>query len=191
MRSRISNPKDFWAGLVYVGFGAAALWIGQGYRIGTAGRMGPGYFPLVLASILVAIGLVSLVRSVTTKGVAITDIVWKPMALILAANVLFALVLPRAGVVVALLALCIVSAAASREFRFDWKATAGLIALVMFCVIVFVQGLGVPMPLYGTWLEPWLKPLLDPILTALAEIIGRLMAPLAAAFRALRAFVVG
>ena len=46
------------------------------------------------------------------------------------------------------------SAAASEHFKFDWKATAGLVALVVFCALVFVKGLGVPMPLVGTWLQP-------------------------------------
>ncbi|MEQ1611832.1 MAG: tripartite tricarboxylate transporter TctB family protein, partial [Hyphomicrobiaceae bacterium] len=98
---------------------------------------------------------VSLARSFITKGEPITEILWKPMALILIANALFAFLLPRAGIVVALLALCLTSAAASREFRFDWKATAGLIALVVFCVVVFVKGLGVPMSITGSWFAPF------------------------------------
>lgn len=46
------------------------------------------------------------------------------------------------------------SAAASEKFRFEWTATAGLVGLVVFCSVVFVQGLGVPMPLVETWLQP-------------------------------------
>jgi hypothetical protein len=157
MRSRISSPKDFWAGLIYVAIGGAALWIGQNYRIGTAGRMGPGYFPLALAALLVGIGAISLARSFVAKGEPITNIIWQPMALILGANALFGLLLPRAGVVVALLTLCLVSAAASKEFRFDLKATGGLVALVVFCVLIFVKGLGVPMPILGSWFEPFVS----------------------------------
>jgi hypothetical protein len=28
------------------------------------------------------------------------------------------------------------------------------VGLIVFCAIVFVKGLGVPMPLLGSWLEP-------------------------------------
>lgn len=156
MGNLVRAPKDFWTGLLYVAFGCVAVWIGQDYRFGTAGRMGPGYFPLTLAAILVGIGLLSLGRSFVVKGEGIARIVWKPLVLILLANALFGFLLPRAGIVVALFSLCIVSAAASKEFRFDWKATGGLLLLVAFCVVVFVKGLGVPMPIVGRWLQPYI-----------------------------------
>ncbi|KAB2849917.1 MAG: tripartite tricarboxylate transporter TctB family protein [Hyphomicrobiaceae bacterium] len=151
----IRAPKDFWTGTIYAALGAVALWIGQGYKVGTAGRMGPGYFPLALASILLVLAGLSLVRSFVIKGEAVPTIAWRPMLLILLATGLFGLLLPRAGLAIALLALCLVSAAASKEFRFAWKATAGLIGLITFCTFVFVKGLGVPMPIIGRWLEPF------------------------------------
>ena len=130
------------------------MWLAADYRFGTAGRMGPGYFPKVLASILILLGVVSLVRSLATKGEPLGSLAWKQLALILLACALFAWALPRLGLVVALLALCLVSAAASPKFRFDLKASVGLVALIAFSVGVFVYGLGVPMPLLGAWLEP-------------------------------------
>lgn len=160
----LSSPKDFWAGFIYVAVGLAALWFGAEFRLGSAGRMGPGYFPKVLAVLLVGIGVLSLVRSFLAEGEPITTIAWKPLVAILAACALFGFALPRVGLPVALLLLCVGSAAASREFRFEGVATAGLTALIAFCSIVFVKGLGVPMPLLGSWLEPffsdgfpWLK----------------------------------
>ena len=41
----IRHPKDFFAGLVFLGFGAGAIVIARGYPMGNAMRMGPGYFP--------------------------------------------------------------------------------------------------------------------------------------------------
>ncbi|NVO12630.1 MAG: tripartite tricarboxylate transporter TctB family protein [Rhodoplanes sp.] len=154
MRLHVAGPKDVWAGLIYIAFGGLMFWGALGYRLGTAGRMGPGYFPRVLAVILVAIGVVALVRGLIVRGERIDGIAWKPLALILASSVLFGLLLERAGLVVALVALVLVSASASKEFRFDPKAVAGLVALIGFCVAAFVKGLGVPMPILGTWLEP-------------------------------------
>ena len=57
----IRNPKDFWAGLLYVVLGLAAVYIAQDYEMGTATRMGPGYFPTLLGGFLALIGVVSLV----------------------------------------------------------------------------------------------------------------------------------
>ena len=63
----------------------------------------------------------------------------------------FGLLLIPTGLIVALVALILISAAASMHFKFDWKALGALIILVVFCALVFVWGLGVPMPLLGTW----------------------------------------
>ena len=163
MHLRVAGPKDVWAGLIYIAFGGVMFWGALGYRLGTAGRMGPGYFPRALALILVAIGLVSLVRGFIVQGDRIGSIAWKPLALILASSALFGLLLDRAGLVVALVVMVLVAASASKEFRFDRKATAGLVALTAFCVAAFVKGLGVPMPILGVWLEqfatlaPWMR----------------------------------
>ena len=66
----------------------------------------------------------------------------------------FGILLPTAGLVIAMLVMVLMSAAASEKFRFEWAATAGLVVLVVFCSLVFVKGLGVPMPLVGFWLQP-------------------------------------
>lgn len=155
MSGVIRAPKDFWTGVIYIGFGTAALWLGQDYKLGAAGRIGPGYFPLIVASLLVCLGAISLVRSLVSEGEPVERIVWKPLLLILLANASFGYLLPRAGLVFALLVLCLVGAAASKEFRFDGKATAGLLGLIAFCAVVFVKGLGVPMPIIGSWLQPY------------------------------------
>jgi hypothetical protein len=157
---RVTSPKDLWSGAIYIALGAAALWFGAEYRMGTAGRMGPGYFPKVLAWLLIGIGAIAVVRGFILKGNAVKAIAWKPLLIVLASCALFGLLLPRLGLGAALLALCLGSATASREFRFDPIATVGLLALVCFCALVFVKGLGVPMPLLGSWLEPTLGPLL-------------------------------
>ena len=150
--SVIKNPKDFWTGVIYVVFGGAAFFIARDYGMGSASRMGPGYFPTVLSALLMLFGVVAIVRSFLVPGEAIGKFAIKAGILILAAVVLFGFLLPRAGFIVALLVLCLVSASASEKFSLkDWKAIAGLIGLIVFCVLVFVKGLGVPMPLLGSW----------------------------------------
>lgn len=153
MPSFVRNPKDFWAGVLYAAFGAAAVYIAAGeYPMGTGARMGPGYFPIVLGVLLLAFGLACLVRSVLQDGAPIGAIAWKPLALVTLATVLFGLLLPVLGLVVALFVLALVSASASAMFGFDPRALAGLVVLVAACALVFVTALGVPLPLLGSWL---------------------------------------
>ena len=149
--SHVLQKKDFWAGVLYIAFGAAAFWIGREYPMGTAGRMGAGYFPTILSIILMLLGLLSAARAFAQEGEPVGAIAWKPLALVVGSTVLFGLLLPTAGLVIALIALVLVSAAASQHVRFDLKAAAGLILLVVFCTLVFVKALGVPMPLVGSW----------------------------------------
>ena len=147
----IRNPRDFWAGAIYLALAIAVIWIARDYQTGSSARMGPGYFPTALGSILAMFGVVSMGRSFLRPGEAISAIAWRPLILVLGAIVLFALLLPRAGVLIALPCLIVVGALASKNSRLDLKSIAALVGLVAFCVLVFVKGLGVPMPLFGTW----------------------------------------
>lgn len=150
----VRSPKDLGAGAIYIALGAAALWFGADYRLGTAGEMGPGYFPKVLAAILIGIGAISTGRSFVVQGEPIGGLAWKPLLLVLAGTVAFGLLLTKAGLVAALFALVLISAAASPLFRFSWIAAAGLAALIAASALVFVKGLGIPMPIVGPWFEP-------------------------------------
>lgn len=157
MPSWITSPRDFWTGLVYITIGGGALWLALGYRLGTAGKMGPGYFPQVLSVILLVLGFLALVRSVTARSEPISHLAWKPMLLIIGAIIAFGFLIQGAGLVVALLTLILMGAAASREFRFDVKALIGMVLLVSVCGLVFVKALGLPMKLVGPWFAPVLS----------------------------------
>lgn len=148
---RIRNPRDFWAGALYLALAIFVIWIGRDYQQGTSARMGPGYFPVVLGSILAIFGIISIARSFIRTGEALSAFAWRPLALVLGSTVVFGLLLGRVGVLIALPCLIVISALASRNSRLDVTSVAALIGLVAFCVVVFVKGLGVPMPLIGTW----------------------------------------
>ncbi|MEN3294861.1 MAG: putative tricarboxylic transport rane protein [Burkholderiales bacterium] len=150
MSLQIRNPKEFWSGVMFTIFGASALFIGREYTVGSAGRMGPGYFPAVLGGILTLLGLIAVARSFFGKGVPLGEFAIKETFLILLAVVLFGVLLRGAGLLVAVTVLVMVSAYASGKF--EWKSTLALaIGGAIFCAAVFVLGLGVPMPLGGSW----------------------------------------
>ena len=150
MSNGIRSPKDFWAGLLYAGFGGAAVLIARDYGMGTGSRMGPAYFPTVLGTLLLLIGIASIVRSFFANGEPIGEIAWKGMALVTLATVVFGAMLRPLGLIAALIALMLVSAMASVKFRFDWRALAMMGGLVVFCALVFVKGLGLPVALLGS-----------------------------------------
>lgn len=149
--SFIRSPKDFYAGLLFILFGLAFIWLARDYGFGTARRMGPSFFPIVLAGILVAIGLV-----IGVRGIAVTEeppkgFTLKGLVLVIFSTLLFGVLVRNAGVPVATAVLVAISAVASQ--RFNWKPTLVLaIGLAIFCVVVFVYALGLPMPVRGPWL---------------------------------------
>ena len=147
------NPRDLVAGVLYLTIGLAAVYFARDYPMGRLGRMGPGYFPTVLGWILAAFGILSLVRGLMRRGEAISEFAWKPLVLVVTATLAFGVLLEPAGALVALATLIYLSAAASRRFTLDPRALLGAIGLIGFCLVVFVVGLGVPMPIFGTWLE--------------------------------------
>ena len=53
---QIKNGKDFWAGLMFMGFGLGFTLVAQNYPMGSAVRMGPAYFPTVLGGMLAVLG---------------------------------------------------------------------------------------------------------------------------------------
>jgi hypothetical protein len=147
----IRSPKDFWSGLLYVFFGLSAVLIARDYDMGTALRMGPAYFPTVLGWLLCAIGAISMIRGFLVNGEPVQGFAVKPLTAVVGAVLLFGFTVRRAGLAMALPALVLFSAAASRRFR--WLPTVAIAAaLTVFCILVFLQGLGVPLPIIGEWL---------------------------------------
>ena len=58
------NNKDFWSGILLLFFGIAGFYMAFSYPFGSSLRMGPGYFPRVLAGIIIAFGLFVLIRGI-------------------------------------------------------------------------------------------------------------------------------
>ena len=151
MMSFIRNPKDFYAGLLFILVGIGFIWLARDYGFGTARRMGPGYFPIVLASLLVVIGLVIGLRGVAVTEAPPAGFTFIGLLLVIVSTLLFGLLVRNAGVPVATALLVAISAFASK--RFNWKPTLVLaIGMAVFCVVVFVYALGLPMPVRGPWL---------------------------------------
>jgi hypothetical protein len=131
---------------MFIGFGAAAFFIGRDYPMGSAMRMGPGYFPTILGSLLALLGLAILVRGAVGAATPPPSFSLKPLVLILAAVAAFALTVERLGIIAAVLLVVLVSALAGERFR--WREVLPL-ALIMVALAVglFTKGLGLPFQL--------------------------------------------
>ena len=71
MPSFIRHQKDFWIGALFLFFGLVAVVVARDYPMGTAGRMGPAYFPTMLGSLLILIGAIAVIRSFLHDGEAV------------------------------------------------------------------------------------------------------------------------
>ena len=132
---------------MFIAFAATALLAARGYSLGAAGKMGPGYFPVMLGSVLALIGLILVVRSFVIDGEAITRIQILPLAIIAAAVVAFGVLLQPLGLVLSLALVTVVSAFASRESK-PLEVAALTCVLAAFAAGVFVYGLRLPLPLW-------------------------------------------
>lgn len=154
MAGKIRAERDFSIGVVYLAMGVAGLAIARSYAFGAPRQMGPGFFPTVIAALLIAFGVAALVRGLLIEGPPVGRWNLKGMLLITGSVIAFGLLLPGLGLPLAIFASTLLAAAASEKFRFDPKALAGLAVLSAACSLVFVQLLRVPMPLVGSWLLP-------------------------------------
>ena len=155
MKRELLENREFWAGIMLVAAGAAAVLIARNYAFGTALRMGPGYFPTVLGGILMLFGLYLVVGSLRSSAPAPQQTQeptlrggWSLRALVVLplAFVLFGVLMSYAGFVPALLVLIFGSALASPQFTLVEVLLLSVV-LVVLSVAIFVWGLGLPYPL--------------------------------------------
>lgn len=150
MPASIRHPKDFWTGIIFLLFGLGAVVIALDYPLGSASRMGPAFFPIVLGGLLALIGAIAVARSFVRDGEPVGRFYVKEIALILGSVLLFGYLMRGAGLVPAVFLLVLASAFASSHFHAGRTLllAAGLAA---FAVIVFVKLLGLPLPVFGPW----------------------------------------
>ncbi len=149
----IRDTKDFWSGVLCMAVAIAALGLGRKYPVGTPASMGPGMFPMILGGCLGLLGLACSLRAMRPgKEVArIARIQPRPVLLVLGSVVAYGVALPRLGVAAASMLLVILSRLAAPGFRWVEVTVFGAI-LTAGCVLVFVVGLKMPVPIWPPFL---------------------------------------
>jgi len=146
----MGRSKDFWSGVIFLVAGLASVGFARSYTMGTTMRMGPGYFPTVLGGLLALIGLALMVRAWFQAGTPVGRLPFSKLALVMVSNVLFALLLRRLGLAGALILLVVVSAYASKRFR--WPVALALaVGLAAGSSFIFTWLLRLPIPILGAW----------------------------------------
>jgi hypothetical protein len=143
----IGNPKDFWAGLLFIGLGIGALILGSGYTLGTAARMGPGYFPRILGILLLFLGAIVTLRALRGHGERVPSWKWRPTLVVLGSVVLFGVIVAQLGVAISTVILILAASAASREFRPREALVSGGF-LAALSVAVFIVALHLQLPIW-------------------------------------------
>ncbi len=152
----IKSQKDFFSGLLFMAVGVAFAWGATNYNVGTGARMGPGYFPLILGILMAVLGGVITFKALvveTETGDKIGAWAWKPLFFIIAANLIFGLLLagmpsigfPAFGLIVAIYVLTFVASLAGEEFSF--KATfilATVLSIMSYAAFILLLKLQFP-----------------------------------------------
>jgi putative tricarboxylic transport membrane protein len=148
----VMNRKDVASGAFFVLVGAFygfTAW--KNLPIGQTLNMGPGYFPLVLSTLLVILGLAVVVRGLATRSLSpFGAISWRGLLFLTLATLFFATFFRPLGMLPSVFITTFLASLSSAQIK---PAAAALISLslALFCVIVFHFGLDLPAPIFGTW----------------------------------------
>ncbi|MSQ75487.1 MAG: tripartite tricarboxylate transporter TctB family protein [Rhodoferax sp.] len=152
----IKSQTDFFSGLLFTAVGLTFAWGATKYNMGTAARMGPGYFPMMLGVLMAILGGVITFNSLvvhTQDGAKVGGWAWRPLLFIIAANLVFGLMLgglpsikfPAFGLIVAIYALTFVASMASKEFNLKEVAVlATVLAIMSYLAFILLLKLQFP-----------------------------------------------
>jgi hypothetical protein len=159
----ILKRKNVLAGLMFIAVAALGLWMSRNYPVGTALRMSTGYVPRLLCWILIGLGAVILFQGVRQAEPPASEPIagaapsetgmlarLRPIAAVTVSLIAFALVLERLGLVLAIFLLVGIASLATRQLK-AWEVLAAGAGLSVLSWVIFVFGLGLPIPVWPDW----------------------------------------
>jgi hypothetical protein len=142
---RVRSPQDLGAGILFMLIGTIGLYNGWELTYGSAGSMGPGYFPIWLSWTIFGMGLICLFRSFALDGPAIQRVQIRPLFFVFFGVLLFGYLIEYIGMFFALILMILVATQARRDTNIKEVAVLSVV-LAFGAVIVFVYILGQAMP---------------------------------------------
>jgi hypothetical protein len=142
---QVKSPQDLAAGIVFILMGGAGIVFGMDLRFGTAARMGPGYFPMLLSGLIIGIGLIVAARGLTIEGPPIEKMPVRPIFFILGAILASGFLLNSVGLALTAVTVTLIAAYARRDVNLKETILLG-VGMAIFSVAVFVYALQQPLP---------------------------------------------
>jgi hypothetical protein len=143
----VKSPQDFGAAILFLVIGIAGVYFGRDLVFGSTAKMGPGFFPTILSSLIALIGIVVGVKSLAVEGPPIEPVKLRPVVFILVAILAFGYMIEQVGLAITTAALAIFAAYARDHVNL--KETLLLAAILSaFGVGVFAYALGQPLPIW-------------------------------------------
>ena len=151
MKNLSIDPANGLCGAIFLGAGAFFAIQSLGLELGTAFRMGPGYFPLFLAAALILFGAIVLVEATRFEGEPAGELAWRGMLFILPAPIFFGLTVRGLGFLPSIFLTALIAAFASHRMK-PGMALILSAGITLFSFVVFSYALGLPFQRFGPWL---------------------------------------
>lgn len=139
------------SGLLFAGIGVVGIILSLEEQIGTTARMESGYVPLLLSGGLVVMGLV-IIATGLHKSERLGELSgFRPVGIVLLSIVVFALSIRNLGLAPAVFATTVVACYAETGRNLLLVLLFAALSSI-FCVLVFIWGLGLIIPVF---VLPW------------------------------------
>ena len=148
--TKCRTGKDFWAGVMFLGFGIFDLIFSRKYSLGSSGEMGPGYFPIMLGLVLIALGLPLILRAVISGDEPVPGFALRPLLLLVTGVLTFGVTIERLGLVLSIILTVVVAALAGQRVR-RGELGALAIGLAALSVVIFYFALRLPLPIWPSF----------------------------------------
>ncbi len=145
---KVRSPQDLWAGVLFIAFGIAGLWLNRHYPIGSASRMGPGYLPMALSLGLVIIGAMVAARGLILQGPPIERAHWRPLVFVLGSMLAFYALIELVGLAITTVLATALAALATREPIRPLELALLSLGMAAFSIGLFVYLLKQPVPIW-------------------------------------------
>ncbi|QHE86090.1 tripartite tricarboxylate transporter TctB family protein [Hydrogenophaga sp. BPS33] len=160
---KLASQKDFFSGLMFTAVGVAFAIGATNFTIGSAARMGPGYFPLLLGIVLILLGFTITAqsfRSNAPNGDPVGRFAWRPLGFIIGANLAFgvllvgvpALGIPAFGMIIAIYALVLIAGYARPNCSFKESVVLATV-LAVGSYFAFVYALNLQFPVWPAFVS--------------------------------------
>lgn len=147
----IKDSNDFAAGILFIAVGLVYGAFSLNLIIGSALNMGPGFFPLVLCGLLVLLGSAILAKSFFgSKNSSFGKLSWRAIVMLPLSIVIFGASLKYIGLLPAVFITALMASFSSGKTPLKMAVVISAL-IAVFATLIFVYGVGLPIPVLGIW----------------------------------------